>query len=87
MKKTILIFLTFAFTASITLSQKSEKIFEKFESKFIKVNNCNINIEVLGECDSIVFIAGGSGNSHDYMQGNFGKYYKTNKVFFYFPIH
>ncbi len=30
----------------------------------------------------IVFIAGGPGNSHDYMQGNFGKYYKTNKVIF-----
>lgn len=84
MKKTILIFLTFAFTASITLSQKSDEI---FESKSIKVNNCNINIEVLGEGDPIVFIAVGSGNSHDYMQANFGKYYKTNKVIFYFPIH
>ena len=31
----------------------------------------------------IFFLPGGPGNSHDYMQANFGQYYKTNTVVFF----
>ena len=82
MKKNILISLTLVFISSNLFAQEFEDIFKKFESKFITVDGYRINVEVLGEGDPIVFIAGGPGNSHDYMQGNFGKYYKTNKVIF-----
>ena len=82
MKKNRLIFLTFTIISTILFGQEADNIFTKFESKFIKVNGYNINVEVLGEGDPIVFLAGGPGNSHDYMQGNFGQYYKTNKVIF-----
>lgn len=61
---------------------QNENIFDLFQSKFYTINGYLINVEVLGEGEPIVFLAGGPGNSHDYMQGNFGKYYKTNKVIF-----
>lgn len=67
---------------TVLLYGQNESIFEKFEPNFININGYQINVEVLGEGDPIVFLAGGPGNSHDYMQGNFGKYYKTNKVIF-----
>ena len=68
--------------ANIIAAQENASIFEKFTPKFYNINGYNINVEVLGEGEPIVFIAGGPGNSHDYMQGAFGKYYKTNKVIF-----
>ena len=58
-------------------------IFEKFESKFYNIDGYNINVEILGEGEPIFFLPGGPGNSHDYMQGNFGQYYKTNTVVFF----
>ena len=64
------------------LGQANSLIFEKFTSKFYNILGYNINVEVLGEGEPIIFIAGGPGDSHDYMQGNFGQYYKTNKVIF-----
>jgi proline iminopeptidase len=67
---------------SLISSQNSINIFDKFESSFISINDYKINVEILGEGQPIVFLAGGPGNSHDYMQENFGKYYKTNKVIF-----
>lgn len=68
--------------SSLLLSQTTENIFKKFTPQTIKVDGYSINVEVLGEGDPIFFFAGGPGNSHDYMQGNFGRYYKTNKVVF-----
>ena len=49
-------------------------------AKFYTIDGYKINIEVLGDGPPILFLAGGPGNSHDYMQGSFGQYYKTNKV-------
>lgn len=60
-----------------------QDIFDKFESKIYNIDGYNINVEVLGEGDPIFFLPGGPGNSHDYMQGNFGQYYKTNTVVFF----
>ncbi len=83
MKQTLskLIYLSIIFSISL-YSQEGKSIYDKFESKFYNIDGYNINVEVLGEGNPIVFIAGGPGNSHDYMQGNFGKYFKTNKVIF-----
>ncbi|HLV39266.1 alpha/beta fold hydrolase [Xanthomarina sp.] len=64
-------------------SQVDPNIFEKFESKFYNIDGYKINVEVLGTGDPIFFLPGGPGNSHDYMQGNFGQYYKTNTVVFF----
>jgi len=58
-------------------------IFEKFESKFITIDGYKINIEMKGTGEPIFFLPGGPGNSHDYMQGAFGQYYKTNTVVFF----
>jgi len=66
----------------ISTAQSKEYIFDKFTPKHYEINGYKINVEMLGEGEPIVFLAGGPGNSHDYMQGNFGKYYKTNKVIF-----
>ncbi len=70
------------FFSNAALSQNGENIFEQFTPKFFEVNSYNINVEVLGEGEPIIFLAGGPGDSHDYMQGSFGKYYKSNKVVF-----
>jgi len=69
-------------TADVSAQQDPE-IFEKFESKFYTIDGYQINVEVLGSGDPIFFLPGGPGNSHDYMQGNFGQYYKTNTVVFF----
>ena len=58
-------------------------IYDKFESKFYNIDGYNINVEVLGEGHPIFFLPGGPGNSHDYMQGNFGQYHTTNTVVFF----
>lgn len=64
-------------------AQVDPNIFDQFESKFYEIDGYQINIEVKGEGDPIFFLPGGPGNSHDYMQGNFGHYYKTNTVVFF----
>ncbi|RCU58927.1 alpha/beta fold hydrolase [Oceanihabitans sediminis] len=65
------------------LAQQDPEIFEKFESKFYTIDGYKINVEMKGSGDPIFFLPGGPGNSHDYMQGNFGHYYKTNTVVFF----
>ncbi|WP_417855863.1 alpha/beta fold hydrolase [Xanthomarina gelatinilytica] len=67
----------------LSFSQVDPNIFQKFESKFYEIDGYKINVEVLGEGDPIFLLPGGPGNSHDYMQGNFGQYYKTNTVVFF----
>lgn len=81
LKKLIPILLFFVLLQS-GFAQEKDELFNKFKSKFYEIDGYKINVEVLGEGEPIVFIAGGPGNSHDYMQGNFGQYYKTNKVIF-----
>ena len=63
--------------------QEKENIFELFTSEFYTINGYKINVETLGKGDPIFFLPGGPGNSHDYMQGNFGQYHKTNQVVFF----
>ncbi|MFC2103561.1 alpha/beta fold hydrolase [Bacteroidota bacterium] len=82
MKKISFIFLIIVLNYLAALAQNDPSIHDKFTPKFYNINGYNINVEVLGEGDPIVFLAGGPGNSHDYMQGTFGRYYKTNKVIF-----
>ncbi len=82
MKKLKNVLTLFIILATSIISQNTGSLFEKFTPKFYAINGYKINVETLGEGDPIIFIAGGPGNSHDYMQGNFGQYYKTNKVIF-----
>lgn len=82
MKTQFLTLLIFLFYTLSVFSQNSKTIFDLFQPKFYSIEGYKINVEVLGEGEPIVFLAGGPGNSHDYMQGNFGQYYKTNKVIF-----
>lgn len=63
-------------------AQPDGNIFEKFKPNFIKIGKYNINVETLGEGAPIFFFAGGPGNSHDYLEGSFGQYHKTNQVVF-----
>ncbi|TYP77102.1 alpha/beta fold hydrolase [Aquimarina intermedia] len=60
-----------------------QKIHDDFEPQLFTINGYNINIETRGSGGPIVFIAGGPGDSHDYLQGNFGSYYKSNQVVFF----
>lgn len=84
MKSIFKILYTVLLTSSIAaLSQQDPNIFGKFESKFYTIDGYKINVEVLGTGEPIFFLPGGPGNSHDYMQGNFGHYYKTNTVVFF----
>lgn len=80
LKKIVWCVTFFAFSLN---AQLDATIYEKFESKFYKIDGYKINVEVLGKGDPIFFLPGGPGNSHDYMQGNFGQYYKTNTVVFF----
>ncbi|MGC1471437.1 MAG: alpha/beta fold hydrolase [Psychroserpens sp.] len=64
-------------------AQTDPNIFEKFKSEIYKVDGYNINVEILGEGRPIFFLPGGPGNSHDYMQGAFGHYYKSHMVIFF----
>ena len=64
------------------LAQPAENIFDKFTSRTIQIDGYDINVESLGTGDAIFFFAGGPGNSHDYMQGNFGQYHSTHQVVF-----
>jgi proline iminopeptidase len=74
-----LIFICFSLTL---FSQTQGNIFEKFTPQFFNIDGYKINVETFGEGDPIFFFAGGPGNSHDYMEGNFGQYHKTNKLVF-----
>lgn len=80
--KTLHILCLFIIT-SFSFAQQDSLIFDKFESKLYTINGYKINVEVKGTGDPIFFLPGGPGNSHDYMQGNFGHYYKTNMVVFF----
>ena len=64
-------------------SPNSPEIHDLFTSEFHIIDGYKINVEVLGKGDPIFFLPGGPGNSHDYMQGNFGQYHKTNTVVFF----
>ena len=75
--------LTLFLVSSGVYAQQDSLIFDKFESKFYKIDGYKINVEMKGSGDPIFFLPGGPGNSHDYMQGNFGHYYKTNTVVFF----
>jgi len=76
-------FIICVFAFNTTNAQVDSTIFEKFESKFITIDGYKINIEIKGTGEPIFFLPGGPGNSHDYMQGAFGQYYKTNTVVFF----
>ncbi|MGD8306092.1 MAG: alpha/beta hydrolase [Ignavibacteria bacterium] len=81
MKKLVsIILITFIVLSISCYAQLNPSVHDQFTPKFYNINGYNINVEVLGDGDPIVFLAGGPGNSHDYMQGAFGHYYKTNKV-------
>jgi proline iminopeptidase len=81
MKPTLMLLALFYYCSVVT-GQADSTIFEKFTSQFFEIDGYRINVETLGEGDAIFFFAGGPGNSHDYMQGNFGQYYKTHRVVF-----
>jgi len=81
-KQSSLLFIISILLTGFIYGQETNSIFDKFTPKSYTINGYKINVETLGEGDPIVFLAGGPGNSHDYMQGNFGQYYKTNKVIF-----
>jgi len=80
--KTSAIAIIFIFLVSGLYGQWDSTIFSKFTPAFYEIDGYKINVEVLGEGPAIFFFAGGPGNSHDYMQGNFGQYHKTHKVVF-----
>ncbi len=82
MSKYLVLFLALLGINFPALSQPEENIFEKFQPKFIKIDGYKINVETRGEGDPLFFFAGGPGNSHDYMEGNFGHYYKNHQVVF-----
>ncbi len=64
-------------------SKNTTNIHNEFTSEFHVIDGYKINVEVKGKGEPIFFLPGGPGNSHDYMQGNFGHYYKTNTVVFF----
>lgn len=70
------------FFSTIGYGQTSPEIFKQFQPNFLTINGYKINVETRGEGDPIFFFAGGPGNSHDYMEGNFGQYYRSNQVVF-----
>jgi proline iminopeptidase len=82
MRKFIL-FIVVLSTFNLTQAQVDPEIFDKFESQFITIDGYQINVEIKGTGAPIFFLPGGPGNSHDYMQGAFGQYYKTNTVVFF----
>lgn len=84
MKLSLQIISVLLFCATSTIfAQQEADIYDKFESKFYTIDGYKINVEVKGTGDPIFFLPGGPGNSHDYMQGNFGQYYKTHTVVFF----
>lgn len=84
MKISLSIFLFVFSVCQLSIAQPSadENIFEQFKPGFHEINGYQINVETKGTGDPIFFFAGGPGNSHDYMEGNFGHYYKSHQVVF-----
>jgi len=72
-----------SFLALSLLAQPEPNIYSQFTSQIITIDGYNIHLETRGTGDPIFFLPGGPGNSHDYMQGNFGQYYKTHQVVFF----
>lgn len=69
---------------ALTLSaQPDPNIYSQFTPQKISIEGYNIHLETKGTGDPVFFLPGGPGNSHDYMQGNFGQYYKTHQVVFF----
>jgi proline iminopeptidase len=81
--KYILFIICFVIIPNQTFSQVDPEVFDKFEGQTVRIDDYDIYLKVKGEGDPIFFLPGGPGNSHDYMQGSFGQYYKTNKVIFF----
>ncbi|GGX07804.1 alpha/beta fold hydrolase [Aquimarina muelleri] len=81
--KTQITFLFISFVLAIQVKAQETTIHDQFEPKFININGYQINVETKGKGNPIVFIAGGPGNSHDYLQGNFGKYHTSAQVVFF----
>ncbi len=69
--------------ATLANAQIDPEIFDIYEEQKIQIDGYNIHLEVKGEGDPIFFLPGGPGNSHDYMQGSFGQYYKNRKLVFF----
>lgn len=78
--KLLLHLLVFCATATI-FAQQEANIYDKFESKFYTIDGYKINVEVKGTGDPIFFLPGVPRNSHDYLQGNFGQYFKLFTTF------
>lgn len=81
MKQLMALFLPLCITFSL-MAQQEAGTCEKFTSEFFEIDGYKINVETLGKGNPIFFFAGGPGNSHDYMQANFGQYYKDRQVVF-----
>lgn len=76
-------FFTLLLVSNTLVAQIDPEIYSKFKEQTVVIDGYKIHLEVKGAGDPILFLPGGPGNSHDYMQGNFGQYYKTNKVIFF----
>ena len=70
----------FLLVAICTYAQPDPNIYEKYQPNYLTIDGYKINVETHGEGEAIFCFAGGPGNSHDYMEGNFGHYYTTHKV-------
>jgi proline iminopeptidase len=82
MKNFIVSFLVLI-SSNTFFAQTDPDIYSKFSEQIITLDGYKVHLEVKGEGDAIMFLPGGPGNSHDYMQGNFGHYYKNHKVIFF----
>jgi len=74
--------LAFFFFLLISLYGMSQSLDSLFRPQAIDVDGYKINVEVYGEGAPIFFFAGGPGNSHDYLESNFGQYYNSHKLVF-----
>lgn len=81
--KTFKLFCFFLIISVSITAQTDPDIYSKFETQFITIDGYKIMLKVKGEGDAIMFLPGGPGNSHDYLQGNFGHYFKSHKVIFF----
>jgi len=82
MNKYNLVIIALLLCSGIISAQDQDSLFNKFTPQTLLIDGYKINVETLGTGDPIFFFAGGPGNSHDYLQGNFGQYYRTHKVVF-----
>jgi len=82
-KISILLVLLNAVFLGYSQSPNTPEIHNIFISETHIIDGYKINVEVLGKGHPIFFLPGGPGNSHDYMQGNFGQYHKTNTLVFF----